>query len=238
MQDIIFFDLETTGVSITKDRIVQLSAIKVNQDMQIIDKKKILVNPTIPIPKEASDVHHITDEMVKDCPRFKSYSKAVFEFFKDCILAGFNIKNFDVPLLAEEFAREGLDFNFDIKIIDAYQIFIQKEKRDLASAVKFYCGYDIEGAHDAEVDNKATIDVLSGQMFAYGMSLNECIEFCKTETLDFAGKIGLKDGEPIYTFGKDKGKKVRDEPGFARWMLSQDFSSNTKSIIRDILKTL
>lgn len=242
-QDIIFFDIESTGTSTTKDRIVELSAIKTNQDFKILDKKKIVVNPTIPIPKEASAVHGFTDDFVKDLQPFSKYAKAVFAFFSGCALAGFNIRKFDIPLLSEEFNRCELDFDVNVPILDSYVIFAENEPRTLSAAAKFYCGDDgvKGGAHNAENDNLQTIEVTESQMFFYGYDINQAFTFCK-ETwdkkrfLDFAGKIVLnEEGIAVYSFGKDNGKSVKQFPGFGDWMLRNDFPKNTKDVVRSLI---
>lgn len=235
--DIIFFDLETTGVSVTKDRIVQISAIKTDENLKIIEKKKLLINPTILIPKEASDVHGITDSMIQYSPTFKQISKAMLEYFNTVnIYAGYNINKFDVSLLSEEFIREGLEWpNKDSRFIDSYKIFSSREKRDLSSALKFYSGKEMEGAHDAENDVIATIDILEGQQFRYSINLESCIEESSSKDfVDFDGKLILKDGIVCFNIGDNKGKAVISDPKFATWMLGKDFSTNTKNIIKSI----
>lgn len=238
-RNIIFFDLETTGTSITKDRIVQLSCIKVNSNFEIIEPiKDILVNPEIEIPKGASDVHGITNEMVIGKPTFKQYSQSVFNYFKDCNLAGYNIKHFDIPLLIEEFFRCGIDFSISDKLIyDAYKIFSTKEKRDLAYALKFYTGKKIEGAHNAVNDNFAALDVLKSQFFQYGLDLNTAhAEFKDENEVDLTGKlIKNENGDICYNIGKAKGVPVIKDFGFGEWMLRGDFPRDTKNIIKTIL---
>jgi DNA polymerase-3 subunit epsilon len=233
---IIFFDLETTGTSITKDKIVQIAAVKTNLSLEILDTKCVYVNPEILIPKGASDVHGITDETVKDAFTFKQYSKAIFEFFNVSILAGFNIDGFDVPLLSEEFARCGIDFpTKEIKIIDSFQIFRDKEPRTLTAAVKFYTGQIFEDAHDALKDVIRTIEVLEGQRKMYGFTHEDC--FLKNDKrLDLLGKIILNDDNiPVYSFGKAKGVPVISDRGFGEWMLKNDFPIQTKNILRALL---
>ncbi len=243
MQPIIFFDIESTGVSTTKDRIVQLSVIKVDSTTYDIipgTKKNILINPTISIPKEATEIHGITDEMVKDKPTFKAYSASMITYFSDCVLAGYNIKRFDTLILSEEFNRCGISWPpADTKQIDVFRIFAINEKRDLAAAVKFYTGKTLEGAHDAENDNLATLEVFKGQMVMYGnMTIDELDEYCceGVRTLDLAGKIGINEqGDAYYTFGKSAGKLVKDDPGFGQWMLKSDFPNETKQVLIKLL---
>ncbi len=243
-QPIIFFDLETTGVSVTKDRIVSLSAIKCDSGYNILEKKNILINPTIPIPAGATEVHKITDEMVKDKPTFVGYSKAMANWFADSVLAGYNIRSFDVPLLSEEFNRCQISWPLPgVKILDSFAIFKSKEKRDLSAALKFYTGETMEGAHDAENDNIATIKIFKGQLAMYEdlkeMNIDQLHDYCTLgkKTKDLAGKIGINEaGKEIYAFGKDTGLTIKENPSFALWMLKNDFTGETKSILREILK--
>lgn len=230
----IFFDLETTGVDISKDRICELSAIKTDLSLKIIEKKTVLINPTIQIPEEATKIHGISNEMVKNQPTFSQYAKGLNNYMKDSILAGYNIKRFDIPLLVEEFLRCGIDFQIE-SCIDCYEIVVKREKRDLTWALKFYSGEIMSEAHKAENDVLATIKILDGQKFMYGEELGTGVS--KFETLDYAGKIDL---EQKYTFGKHKGLKVlenTDTISFAGWMLmpAQSFTLNTKNVIRNIL---
>jgi len=235
MGSIIFFDLETTGTSISKDRIVQISMIKTNESLEILDKKKLLLNPGIDIPKEASDVHGITNEMVKGKPTFKDYSPKVFGFMNDCdFIAGFNIKQFDVPLLFEEFARCGLIWKPNPQI-DCSVIFKKHEQRTLSAALKFYCGTEMTDAHDAEADVLATIEVLKGQLFMYDIKdpVLESNYDNEGEKLDIAGKIIMKDGVEIFTFGKRKGLSVKGDLRYCAWCLTaEDITFNTKYIIK------
>ncbi len=246
--NILFFDLETTGTNISTDRIVSLSAIKTNKSFKILDRKKLLINPTIPIPKESSDIHGITDEIVKDALPFRRYAKGVYEFFTSCgVIGGYNIKKFDIPLLIEEFLRCDIDYKPPNEIIDPYVVFREKEPRHLTAALKFYCGItEFDGAHDAEKDNEATIQVLESQMFFYSdiSNIEDAIKFCinsdskNKNKVDYAGKIVLNDeGIACYSFGQHKGKPVISEKGFAEWMLSplRDFSLNTKNVVRSLI---
>jgi len=239
METIVFFDTETTGVEASKDRIVQISFVKTDLSFRVLDKKKTLLNPGIPIPKSASDVHHILDSDVAASPTFKQVSKSLFDFLEGSILAGFNSDRFDLPLLSEEFSRCDLTFPIPgtkLRTLDSLKVFHEKEKRNLTAAYKFYCNGNLEGlAHDAENDVLATIEVLQGQMFMYDMTLEECEDMCKSENVDLAGKIVLLEGLPCYSFGKAKGIPVLKDPGFGEWMLKNDFTSNTKNVLRSIL---
>jgi DNA polymerase-3 subunit epsilon len=241
--DIVFFDLETTGKSPITDRICQVSTFKTTEDFSLIDGtvRNILINPECEIPKEATEIHKITNEIVKDKPTFKSVSNSLYSYLSGCILGGFNIKYYDVPMLSEEFGRCGITYPIDntIPIIDGCKIFKNKERRDLSSALKFYCGIELEGAHDAQNDNFATLEVVKAQSVFYGMDCSDMIEFCKKDDsnfVDFAGKIILIDGVPCFSFGrKTKGVPVKNDIGFAKWMLDNDFPINTKNVVRSII---
>lgn len=240
MKPVCFFDLETTGTNTTTDRIVQIAAIKCELGVDGGERKCVLVNPGIPIPKEASDVHGITDEMVKDAPKFSQFAKHLHAYFDGCDLGGFNIKRFDVPLLAEEFERCGLSWPAPgVKCFDAYHVFASKEERTLTNALQFYCGRKHDQAHDALADVLATIDVMTGQMDRYDdlKTAEGYAAFCNDpNAVDLAGKLVRDEqGEVVYAFGKDKGKRVKDQPGFAMWMLKQDFSTETKRILKRLL---
>lgn len=240
---LIFFDLETTGVQLESDRIVQIAATKVSRDLKTVhDRKNVILNPDMPIPAEATEVHGITDEMTKDAPYFKQISKGLYTFMEGCDLAGFNILNFDVPLLGEEFGRCQIEWPAAGTIfIDVYKIFAEKEKRDLAGALKFYKGITHETAHTADGDVDATVDVFIEQLARYedlgAMTLEQIADFCMPEKrLDLAGKIILNEqGVAVFSFGKDKGKPVRESVGFANWMLKGNFPENTKNVVRRIL---
>lgn len=239
----LFFDLETTGKSVTKDKIVQLAAVLLDSEFRMIDQKNILINPGMPIPAEATAVHGITDEMVTGKPLFKDVAAELINLFSDCVLSGYNIKNYDVPLLSEEFNRVNIAWPpVGITIVDAYKIFSLKERRDLSYAVKFYTGVDLQGAHDAEVDVDATINVFISQMQMYQdlreMTHKELQAFCDegVKSLDLAGKITLNDQDiPCYSFGKSKGVPVVNDKGFGEWMLRNDFPSDTKNVIKSLI---
>lgn len=239
---IVFFDLETTSVNTDTARIVQLCAVKTDENFQIVDgPKKINVNPGVPIPKEASDVHGLTDEQVQDCKPFKAYAKGIVDFFSGCDLAGFNSNAFDLPLLVNELDRCGLTLDLSgVRLLDAFVIFRNLEKRDLAAALKFYCDQDIQGAHDAENDILATLQVFKAQVSRYEevKTLDLVHSFCGADTrVDLAGKlIKNENGEIVYNFGKDKGKSVKANPGFGEWMLKNDFSKEVKTILKTLIK--
>ncbi len=237
---LIFFDLETTGTNIMRDRIVEFSYVKVYPDGHDESKSRRL-NPEMPIPPESTAVHHISDEDVKDAPTFRQVSKALLDIFEGCDIAGYNSNKFDVPLLMEEFNRVGLKFDLtDRKFIDVQTIFHKMEQRTLVAAYRFYCGKELDNAHSAEADTRATYEVLLGQLAKYPDLENDIAklaEFSKTgKNVDLAGRIVLNDkDEAVFNFGKHKGSKVVDvfrrEPSFYSWMMQGDFPINTKDVI-------
>lgn len=240
---LIFFDLETTGTNVTTDRIVEMSLIKIYPD-GTEEKKSRRLNPQMPIPAEATAVHHITDEDVKDEPTFSMISKDLLKIFEGCDIAGFNSNKFDVPLLMEEFSRAGLNFDIsDRKFIDVQNIFHKKEQRTLVAAYKFYCGGDLKEAHSALADTQATYEVLLGQLEKYD-DLENSVEFLSKysttgRNVDLAGRIVLNDkDQPMFNFGKHKGKTVeqvlKTDPSFLDWMLQGDFPKNTKDVLRQL----
>lgn len=240
---ICFFDLETTGIDITKDRIVEISILKVYPNGNK-ESKTWLVNPTIPIPKAASDVHGITDECVAGEPTFKELAKQIHNMIKDSDLAGYNSDRFDIPLLAEEMLRAEVDFDLGNRVsVDVQTIFHKMEQRTLSAAYKFYCGKDLIDAHTASADTNATYEILKAQLDRYDNlenNIKKLSEFTyRKQIADFAGFIGYNDkGEEIFTFGKHKGKRVEDifdeEPGYFGWLLGADFPLYTKKILTAI----
>jgi len=240
---ICFFDLETTGVNITTDRIVEISILKVYPDGKE-ERKTWLVNPEIPIPKEVTEIHGITNEMVANEPTFRVLAKDIFNMIKDSDLGGFNSNRFDIPLLAEEMLRANIDFDMKNRLaIDVQNIFHKMEQRTLIAAYKFYCDKDLNDAHSAEADTKATYEVLKAQVAKYEELENNAkflAEFSsRKKYADFAGFIAYnKNGEECFTFGKHKGKKVTDvlesEPGYFGWLLNADFPLYTKKILTSI----
>lgn len=237
---IIFFDLETTGTDIATDRIVELSYIKVYPDGSKEQKCRRL-NPEMHIPEASTAIHHITDADVADQPTFRQVAKALLQIFDNSDIAGFNSNKFDVPLLMEEFARVGL--NFDTagrRFIDVQNIFHKMEQRTLVAAYRFYCGKELDGAHSAAADTEATYDVLLAQIDKYDDLKNDVeslAEFSRIgNNVDLAGRIVLdSDGDATFAFGKHKGKKLREvwkrEPSFFDWMLHGSFPKNTKDIV-------
>lgn len=240
---ICFFDLETTGTDISKDRIVEISILKVFPNGNK-ESKTWLVNPEMMIPAECIAVHGITNEKVANEPTFKDLSHQVYNMIKDSDLAGFNSDRFDIPLLAEELLRAGLDFDMKSRVsVDIQTIFHKKEERTLSAAYKFYCGQSLENAHSAEADTNATYEILKAQLERYPDLENDMKTLSEYTTrkksVDFAGFIILdKDGEECFSFGKHKGMKVEKvleaEPGYFGWIQNADFPLYTKKVLTAI----
>tara|TARA_R110001592_G_scaffold362253_1_gene675523 strand:+ start:94 stop:921 length:828 start_codon:yes stop_codon:yes gene_type:complete len=240
---IVFFDLETTGINIGSDKIVEISILKVFPNGNK-ESKTWLVNPEREIPKEASDIHGITNEQVVTEPTFKELASQVNELIADCDLAGFNSNRFDIPLLAEELMRAGIDFDMNNrKAIDVQVIFHKKEQRTLSAGYQFYCGKELEGAHGAEADTNATYEILLAQLEKYediGTSVDELSEFSTHgKRADFAGFILFNDDDQeIFSFGKYKGRTVeevfKENPGYNNWMQNADFPLFTKKVLGKI----
>ena len=244
----VFFDLETTGTNIATDRIVEISVVKVMPDgEQIVRTRRI--NPEMPIPAEATAVHHITDEDVKDCPTFRQVAKSLREFMVGCDFCGFNSNRFDLPLLAEEFMRAGVDVDLFKKAqyVDVQNIFHKKEERTLVAAYRFYCGKELEAAHSADADTLATYEVLCSQLDRYN-DLENSVDFLsefssRGKTADFAGRIAYDaDGVEIFNFGKYKGQRVADvfrrDNGYYGWILQGDFPQYTKAVVTRVYMSL
>ena len=238
-----FFDLETTGTDISKDRIVEIAVLKLHPD-GTQEKKEWRVNPEQPIPSQASAVHGITDEMVANEPTFKERSGEIYSFMKGCDLAGYNSDRFDIPLLVEELLRADVDFDFkNNKTVDVQTIFHKMEQRTLTAALRFYCNEELTDAHSAHADTKATHDVLIAQLDRYE-ELEPNVAFLnefssRRKTADFAGFVVYnKEGDACFGFGKHKDKKVTDilanEPGYFGWVMNADFPRYTKKILTEI----
>ena len=240
---VIFFDLETTGVNIASDRIVEISYLKVYPNGNEMSRT-LRINPEMHIPEQASEVHGIYDDDVKDCPTFKQVAKEIAADFEGADIAGFNSNRFDVPLLAEEFLRADVDLDMTRrKFIDVQVIFNKMEQRTLVAAMKFYCGKELEGAHSADADTRATYEVLQAQLDRYPELENDIAwlsEFSShTNNVDFAGRIVYDDkGVEVFNFGKYKGIPVvevlRRDPGYYSWILQGDFTLNTKQVLTRI----
>jgi DNA polymerase-3 subunit epsilon len=240
---LVFFDLETTGINVASDRIVEISWLKILPSGQEISHTQ-LVNPTIPIDPRATAIHGISDEDVKDKPTFKEIAKSLVRELEGCDLAGYNSNKFDIPLLAEEFLRAEVDFDMSRrKFIDVQVIFHKMEQRTLSAAYKFYCEKDLEEAHTAEADTRATYEILKAQLDRYG-DLENSVEFlsgfsAQKRNVDFAGRIILNDRDvEVFNFGKYKGEPVeevlRKDPGYFGWILNGDFPLHTKKVLTNI----
>ena len=237
------FDLETTGTNISKDRIVEICILKVNPDASR-ETKTWIVNPEMLIPKESSAIHGITDEKVKDAPTFREIAPKIQEMISGCDLAGFNSNRFDVPLLAEEFLRVGLDFDLSkIKLVDAQTIFHKMEQRNLTAAYKFYCKKELENAHSAEADVLATFEVLDAQVAHYEDLPNDIAGLSEfsfhNKFADLAGMIHFdENNQEIFGFGKYKGQNVKEvfqrDLGYYAWIQNADFPLYTKKILTGI----
>ncbi len=240
---IIFFDLETTGVDIVKDRIVEISVLKVSPNGDEVCKTR-RINPGMPIPAESSAVHGIFDKDVENEPHFKEIAKSLAVFFEGCDLAGYNSDRFDIPMLAEEFLRAGIDIDLKkAKTVDVQTIFHKMEQRTLSAAYRFYCYEDLEGAHSAEADTRATYSILKSQLDRYGElenSINFLSEYTTRDSfVDFAGRIIYnKDKVEVFSFGKYKGKSVAEvfktDPGYYSWIMNGDFPEYTKKVLTAI----
>lgn len=250
-----FFDLETTGTNISKDRIVEISIVKAMPDGTTEVKTK-RINPEMPIPIESSLIHGIYDEDVKDCPTFRQLAKGMAQFLQGCDLAGYNSNRFDIPMLVEEFLRVDTDFDLkNRKMVDVQRIFHQMEPRTLGAAYKFYCGKTLENAHSAEADTIATMEVLCAQIEVYdGVSIEDksgkkiepvkndveaLHEFTSSKMVDFAARMAFDDKDRIvFNFGKHRGKLVTDvltkEPAYYDWIMNNDFPMDTKRKLTEI----
>jgi DNA polymerase-3 subunit epsilon len=243
IKPIVFFDLETTGINIATDKIVEISILKVFPNGNK-ESKTWLVNPEMEIPKESSDIHGITNEKVVTEPTFKELAPKINEMIADSDLAGFNSNRFDIPLLAEELMRAEIDFDMkNRKAIDVQVIFHKKEQRTLSAGYQFYCGKELEGAHGAEADTNATYEILLAQLEKYediGNSVESLSTFSTHgKRADFAGFILMNDKEQeIFSFGKYKGRTVeevfKENPGYNNWIQNADFPLYTKKVLKEI----
>jgi DNA polymerase-3 subunit epsilon len=240
---IAFIDLETTGINVSSDRIVEISVLKINPN----GKEEWMsnrINPEMPIPPKSTAIHGITDEDVADSPTFKEIAKKLTAFLEGTDLAGYNAIKFDIPVLAEEFLRANIDFNFHKrKYVDVQVIFHKKEQRTLAAAYQFYCNRELENAHSSKADTEATYEVLKAQLDRYNdleNNVEKLADFSAYNNIvDFAGRIIYdENGIEIFNFGKHKGKPVelvfREEPSYYSWMMNGDFPLYTKKILTEI----
>ncbi len=240
---LIFFDLETTGLSITNDRVVEISMIKVYPDGKIEEKTR-RINPERPIPAEATAVHHISDEDVKNEPTFRQIARSLEQFMTGCDIAGFNSNRFDVPMLSEELFRAGISFPFrKAKFIDVQTIFHKKEQRTLSAAYRFYCDRNLDDAHSANADTRATLEVLKAQLDRYPDLANDVDALSEFSTqnnnVDLMGRLVYDDkGREVINFGKYKGRLAAEvlsrDPGFFSWVEQGDFSRDTKNAFLNI----
>lgn len=240
---LVFFDLETTGINIATDRIVEISILKIYPNGNK-ESKTWLVNPEIEIPPQATAIHGITNEKVVTEPTFKELASTISKMISDSDLAGFNSTRFDIPLLAEEMLRAGIDFDMsNRKSVDVQVIFHKKEQRTLSAGYKFYCGKDLEDAHSAEADTNATYEILKAQLDRYDdieNSVTALSEFStQTKRADFAGFILLNDKkQEVFSFGKYKDRTVeevlKENPGYYAWMQNADFPLYTKKVLKQI----
>lgn len=240
---VVFFDLEATGLNILTDRIIEIGYVKVMPNGEEI-VRNYLINPECPIPQESTEIHHISDEMVADKPTFKELAKTLANEFKGCDLAGFNSSRFDIPLLVEEMLRAGIDFDIQkARTIDVMNIYHKKERRNLETAVKFYCNKDHSGAHRAEADAVATYEVLKAQLDMYedlpnDMDLLE--EFSRmNRNADLMGNIVYNERQvPCFNFGKYKGRPVEEvfeeDKNYYSWIMNGQFAASTKKLVTQI----
>ena len=240
---IVFIDLETTGINVSSDRIVEISALKINPNGKE-QRMTTLVNPEMPIPAKVTAIHGISDSDVAGAPTFREIAKNVASFLEGCDLAGYNAMKFDIPVLAEEFLRTNVDFNFrKRKYVDVQIIFYKKEQRTLEAAYQFYCNKALENAHSANADAAATYEVLKAQLDTYPDLENDIEKLSEfsafNNNVDFAGRIILdENGIETFNFGKHKGRAVeevfREEPAYYSWMMNGDFPLYTKKILTEI----
>ena len=239
---IAFIDLETTGTNLGIDRIVEIAIVKILSDGTRIIKRK-LINPEMPIPAGSTDVHGITDDMVKDAPTFKQVAHELKQVLDGCDLAGYNSNRFDIPLLMEEFLRAQVDFDMrNRKLLDVQNIFHKMEPRTLGAAYKFYCNKNLDGAHSAEVDASATHEILEAQLEKYpslGNSVESILKVIgEDQIVDFARRFVMDNGVEVFNFGKFKGRPVADvlrsEPQYYDWMMKGDFPQHTKQKLTEI----
>jgi DNA polymerase-3 subunit epsilon len=244
IKPIVFFDLETTGLDLSKDRIVQIATIKIDLDGNT-EEKEIFINPEMPIPKEASDVHGITDDIVANAPTFKQLSESLFTYFEGCDLAGFNSEFYDVPLLMKEFSRSGIEFpTWELNSVDVLRFERVLNPNNLGAVYKRYTGKDLEGAHDALKDARATFEILMCQLQKHGkedITPKDIDLICQGERkrFDLSGKTYLNaNGEVCWSIGKNANSPVLTKKNipYLNWVLNSDFPDETKAKLRTLLK--
>lgn len=239
-------DLEATGTNLSTDRIVEIAIVKIMPDGKRLVKRKLL-NPEMPIPPAVTDIHGITDEMVKDAPTFRQVANEIRQFIDTADLAGYNSNRFDVPLLVEEFLRVSLDLDFrNRKLIDVQKIFHSMEPRTLSAAYRFYCSSELQNAHSAEADAAATWEVLQSQVQRYpqlGLTIDSILKCIGEEPIvDFARRMIMDNGREVFNFGKHKGRAVTDvlkaEPQYYDWMMKGDFPLHTKQKLTEVFNRM
>lgn len=240
---LIFFDLETTGINVASDRIIELSYLKIDVNGNEFSKT-IRINPGMHIPEKSTEIHGITDDQVKGAPKFNEVAKSIAQEFEGCDLAGYNSVKFDIPLLAEEFLRAGVDIDLKKrKFVDVQVIFMKMEPRTLSAAYKFYCDKSLDNAHSAESDTRATYEILQSQLDMYNGLVNDVSQLAEfsahNRNVDFAGRIIYDDKDiEIFNFGKYKGRAVSEvleqDPGYYGWMMQGDFPLYTKKVLTAI----
>ena len=242
LRPIVFLDLETTGLNLATDRIVEIALLKVDQEGKKLVKRK-LINPEKPIPGEVSAIHGITNDMVKDAPTFRQIANEVKQFLEGADLGGYNSNKFDWPLLMEEFLRAGLDFDIaDRRLLDVQKIYHQMEPRNLSAAYKFYCSKELENAHSAETDVNATWEVFQSQVALYpqlGQDLDSIMKLIgEDQIIDFARRMVVENGKIVFNFGKHKGRSVEEvlrlEPSYYDWIMKSEFALHTKMKLTEI----
>ncbi len=239
-------DVEATGINLSTDRIIEIAIVKILPDGKKTIKRK-LINPEMPIPAVVTDIHGITDEMVKDAPTFRQVANEIRQFIDTADIAGYNSNRFDIPILVEEFLRVSLDFDMrNRRLVDVQKIFHTMEQRTLAAAYKFYCNATLENAHSAEADANATWEVLQSQVQRYpqlGLTVDSILKCIGEEnTVDFARRMVLENGREIFNFGKHKGRVVTDvlkaEPQYYDWMMKGDFPLHTKQKLTEVFNRM
>ncbi len=242
-QPICFIDLETTGINVSLDKIVEIAIVKIMPDGTKQVKRK-LVNPEMPIPKVASDIHGISDAMVKEAPTFKQIANEIKQFIELSDLAGYNSNRFDIPMLNEEFLRAGISVDIENrKLLDVQKVYHMMEQRTLSAAYKFYCHKNLEDAHSAEADASATWEILEAQLEKYpqmGSTVETVVKFTgEDQIIDFARRFVFENGVEVFNFGKHKGKPViqvlKEEPQYYDWMMKGDFALHTTQKLTEIL---
>jgi DNA polymerase III subunit epsilon len=235
-------DLETTGTNLAADRIVEIAIVKMMPDGSRVVKRK-LINPEMPIPQASTEIHGISNEMVKDAPTFRQAGNEMRQFLENCDIAGYNSNRFDIPLLMEEFLRIGMEFNLDNRrLLDVQRIYHMMEQRTLSAAYKFYCEKNLDDAHSAEADAAATLEILLAQLQRYkslGNTIESILQFTgEDKVVDFARRFAWADGVEVFNFGKHKGKPVsevlKSEPQYYDWMMKGDFPMHTKQKLTEI----